>query len=91
MATESLEAEVERLRAEVESYRKNELDELRNQLAAAREAAEHYRSEALRNAQIARDLDANAQEHILRLQAELETTRRTKLKAVRGGVSAIRR
>ena len=72
MNVEELQQQNDKLRSEVEAYRQRELAELRNQLAAAQEAAQHYRGEALRNADLARQIDANAQEHIARLKSEIE-------------------
>ncbi len=58
MSAQEPQTEVERLRAQVEAYRQRELEDLRSQLAAARQAADHYRAEALRNADAARQIAA---------------------------------
>lgn len=81
MTEESLQAENERLRAEVESYRQRELADLRSQLAAAREAAEHYRSEAHRNSELARQIDALANSEIARLKSQLDAKVRSRANA----------
>lgn len=72
MTAESLEAEVERLRAEVATYRQRELAELRSALAAARQEAEHYRIEAHRNADVGRQIAAQSQQQISELRTKLE-------------------
>ena len=72
MIAESLESEVERLRAEVESYRQRELTELRSALAAARQEADHFRAEAHRNADIGRQIAAQSQQQISELRTTLE-------------------
>lgn len=69
--SEPLQAEVERLRAEVESYRQREVAELRTALAAAREDAAHYRAEAQRNADLGRQIAAEYQNKITELQTKL--------------------
>lgn len=72
MIAESLESEVERLRAEVESYRQRELTELRSALAAARQEADHFRAEAHRNADIGRQIAAQSQQQISELRTKLD-------------------
>lgn len=72
MIAESLESEVERLRAEVESYRQRELTELRSALAAARQEADHFRAEAHRNADIGRQIAAQSNQTISDLRTKLE-------------------
>jgi hypothetical protein len=72
MSQEAMKAELESLRTEVESYRQRELEDLRSQLAAAREAAEHYRNEAHRNAEAGRNIHIEAQETISKLRAQLD-------------------
>lgn len=76
MADDSLQAEVERLRAEVETHRQRELSELRSALAAALVERENYRSEAYRNAELGRQIDAAHQETINKLASENETLRK---------------
>lgn len=83
MSEDELKAEVERLRNEVETYRQRELDELKTQLVAAREAAEHYRNEALQNAENVHKVNALAEETISRLRGQLEAAERTKLQSIR--------
>lgn len=73
MSEKALQAEVDGLRAELESYRQRELEDLRAQLAAARQEASHYKGEALRNAEAGRQIHLEAQEQITKLRAQLET------------------
>ena len=70
--SETLEAEVVRLRAEVEAYRERELDSLRTRAATAEQAAEHYRTEANRNADIGRQIAAEAQQQLADLRGRLD-------------------
>lgn len=77
LTTEELQAEVDRLRGEVEAHRLRELAELRSQLAEAKYAIQHYREEAERNAGIGREISAEAQAQIAKLRAELDTARAT--------------
>lgn len=72
MADESLQAEVERLRAEVEAYKQRELADLRAALAAAIVERDNYRTEAYRNAEAGRAINASAEETIARLRSQLE-------------------
>lgn len=72
MADEPLQAEVERLRAEVESYKQRELADLRAALAAAIVDRDNYRNEAYRNAEAGRAINAAAEETIARLKSQLE-------------------
>lgn len=80
---ESLQAEVERLRVELEVYRQRELADLKGQLAAAREAAEHYRNEAHRINNNFRELDTIDREKIARLEGQVESMRQARI-PVRG-------
>jgi predicted metal-dependent hydrolase len=73
MADESLVSEVERLRAEVEAHRQRELATLREALVAAREEAAHYRAEALRNAEVGRQIDREYRQQVEQLRAKLAT------------------
>ena len=79
MSDESLQAEVARLKAEVESYKQQELASLRSQLAAALEAANHYKQECYRLSQVAVAIDSNAQEMVSKLKAQLEAKERNEL------------
>lgn len=88
MSAESLESEVERLRAEVESYRQRELAELRAALASARDEAAHYRAEAQRNAETGRVIAAGYQATIAELRAKIETARVGDVSARRFGQPA---
>ena len=69
----SEQSELERLRAEVEAHRQRELQLLREALASAREEAAHYRAEALRNAEIGRQIDREYRQQVEQLRAKLET------------------
>jgi cell division septum initiation protein DivIVA len=77
-ANEDLKAEVDRLRAEVESHRQRELDDLKAQLAAARgelekskQEANHLRNECLRNIQEGYKIDSTHLETIRGLEKEI--------------------
>lgn len=72
MAEESQQAELERLRAEVEGYKQRELADLKAALAAAIVERDHYRGESLRLADVGRQIDANWQETVARLKSQLE-------------------
>ncbi len=86
MATEDdLRAENDRLRAEVEAHRQREIEDLRSQLAAAREAiqqanaaAADYRAQAYQQADLGRQIDAAHQATISRLKDELATARQVR-------------
>lgn len=75
MTDEPLQAEVERLRAEVQAYRERELADLRAALAQSREEAAHYKAEAQRNADLGRQIDASHQETIAMLKSQLDAAR----------------
>ncbi len=85
---ELLQAEVARLRAEVESYKQQELVSLRSQLAAALEAANHYKNECYRLSQVAKDIDNNAMETINKLKAELEAKQRNEVFSRRQAITS---
>lgn len=70
-----LQAEVERLRSEVESYRQRELADLKTALATARQEAAHFRSEAQRNADIGRQIATQAEATIAGLRSQIESMR----------------
>lgn len=72
MVDESPQDELTRLRAELESHRQRELAELRSALAVAREEVAHYRNEAYRNADTARQLVSGYEQKITELKAKLE-------------------
>ena len=74
---EELQAEVERLRAEVENYRQRELAEVRSQLADAIRERNHYQQEAHRNADLGRQIYSEQQAEITRLRAELDVQQQT--------------
>ena len=65
-------AEVDRLRAEVESYRQRELAALHAALADARTERDNYRNEALRNADVGRQIDRDYRKIVEALRAKLE-------------------
>lgn len=69
----ALEREVAELRAQVDEYGARELADLRGQLADARTAAEHYRREAERNADLGRQIAAQAETKIAELRARVST------------------
>jgi len=69
------ESEIERLRAEVEQRRQQELDDLRQRLAVALSDVEHYRAEANRNAQVGRQIAADSQQTIAALRTQLSDKR----------------
>lgn len=75
MSESELQAENEKLRAENESFRQREMADLRAALAAAQEAAQHYRAEAQRAVENFHKLDAMDKEKIARLEAELSAVR----------------
>lgn len=69
---DALQAEVERLRAEVESYRQRELADLHAALAAARQEAAAWKVEANRISQVGQQVAAGYQEEIARLRGQIE-------------------
>lgn len=73
--SESPPAELDRLRSEVESYRRRELEQLQARLAEALQLVEHYRTEAHRNADLGRQINAQATTEINSLRSQLETLR----------------
>ena len=83
--TEDLQAEVERLRAEVESHRQRELAELRSALAIAREESAAYRQEAYRNAEAGRQIAHGYQQQITELTTKLQQLRNTDIAVRRNG------
>lgn len=85
MSDEALHAEVNRLRAEVESFRERELAELRSALAASRMEAAHYRNEAERNAAIGRQIAAEYQAQIADLRGQLSAVTKAEAHARRFG------
>lgn len=70
---ESPEDELIRLRAEVEAYRQREIEDLRTQLAAAREAADHYKREAYQVLANFRELEANDRAEFARQKSKIDT------------------
>ena len=65
--------ELQLLRNEIAAYQQRELDDLRRRAVDAETKAEHYRREAERNADVGRQIYAQSQEQIARLQAKLES------------------
>lgn len=72
MSEARLQAENEKLRNELEAYRRRELEDLRAQLASALADVSHYKQEAKRNAQVGRQIHMEAQETIRRLREQLQ-------------------
>lgn len=70
---ESAEEELIRLRAENEAYRQRELEDLKTQLAAAREAADHYKKEAYQVLANFRELEADDRAEFARLKSKIDT------------------
>lgn len=86
MDENSLQAEVERLRAEVESYKQREFDSLkaenttlRNQLAVAYQDIQALHGECQRLSLVGKEIDINAKEIIGKLQAQLEAKQRDEI------------
>ena len=75
------ESELEQLRRQVEEYRLRELADLREQLAEQKALVAHYRSEAQRNADLGRQIDAQYREEVALLRSKLALT--TELQSVR--------
>jgi len=73
---EDLQTENKRLHAEIETYRQQELAELRLALGESRRAVDHFRSEAERNADLGRKISLEAQAQIAELRAKLEALER---------------
>lgn len=90
MSVESLQAEVDRLRAEVDSFKQRELASLRAALTAAQEEAAHYRAEAQRNAELGREIHATAQEEIARLRSQIEVKEQVQLQLRRSNANTSR-
>lgn len=70
-------SEVERLRAELETYRLRELQGLRDTLAAVVAERDHYKAEAYRNADIGRQIHQDAQAELTKLRTQLEVKQQT--------------
>jgi predicted nucleic acid-binding Zn-ribbon protein len=70
---ESVEDELVRLRAEVESHRQRELEDLRSQLAAARAEADHFKREAYQVLANFRELEADDRAEFARLKSKIDT------------------
>lgn len=66
-------AEVERLRAELESYRQRELADLKTALTQCREERDHYKAEAYRNAEAGRQISSGLNQTIVELRSKLES------------------
>ena len=74
----NLQAENEKLRQQLEEYRQRELADLREQLAEAKRAVEHYRAEAQRNADLGRQIAAESQGEIARLKERISVLEETR-------------
>lgn len=72
MSDESLQAEVDRLRAEVQAYRDRELADLKSALATARQDIVALRQECHRISQAGQYIAAQYQEEIQRLRSQIE-------------------
>jgi hypothetical protein len=90
MESELQQSEIDRLRAEVESYRQRELADLRSALAAAIAERDNYRSEAYRNAEAGRQIHAACQEEIARLRSQIEIKDQVALQLRRPNANAAR-
>lgn len=64
-------ANVAELREQIEVYRQRELTDLRERLAKADEAADHYRAEAERNAALGRQIATEYQSQVTELKAKI--------------------
>jgi hypothetical protein len=64
--------EIDRLRAELESYRQREVDDLRSALAVARQDIVALRAEAQRISTAAQELNILRTEEIAKLRSQLE-------------------
>jgi len=73
MTNDEIRAENESLRQQLELYRQRELVDLRQQLAEAKEAADHFRKEAQRNADIGRQVASEYQQQVTELRSKLST------------------
>lgn len=87
MSSDPLQDEVDRLRSEVASYRQREMEEIHASLARARADADHYRSEAHRNAELGRKIAMEYQKQITELRAELEVLRKASAGAARARIT----
>lgn len=67
-----LQAEIDKLRGELEQYKRNELEELRFQLEQERIASAHFRAEAERNAELGRKIHREMQAEIDTMRIKLE-------------------
>lgn len=72
MSEESLQAEVDRLRSEIEAYRAREVADLKSALAVARQDIAALRQECNRISQAGQSIAAGYQEEIQRLRSQLE-------------------
>lgn len=72
MTDDPQQAEIERLRAELESYRQRELADLKAALTQCREERDNYRAEAYRNAEAGRQIASHYQAVTAALQARLD-------------------
>lgn len=87
MSDSDLQAEVDRLRAEVESYRQRELADLKAALSVAQHEAAHYRAEAQRNAEVGRQIASECQQQIVELRSKLEAAVRETSNVRRFGIA----
>lgn len=83
MEPTQLAAENTELRRKLEEYRQRELTELRERLAKAESDVTHYRNEAARNAEVGRQIAAEAQQTISELRLHLDSARRAQGASIR--------
>lgn len=82
-----LEQENEELRHQLESYRQREISELQERLSVAVAEADHFRSEAHRNAELGRQIASEAQATIADLRAKLSVYEKLETSGVRRGTA----
>jgi len=68
----ALQAEVAKLRQVVDEHRRSEIDRLRSELETALTAADHYRAEATRNADLGRQIYAEMKAKVDNLESQLK-------------------
>lgn len=69
---DSLQAENDKLRAELEGYKQRELADAKSALAAMTMERDHYRSEAIRNVDVGRQIASELQDEINRLKSQID-------------------
>jgi len=71
MSDPNLEAEILKLREQLEASRLREVEDLRSQLAETKAEAAHYRAEAERNAQLGHQIAREAESERTRLRERI--------------------